>query len=663
MVKNLLIILLLIVVNLNYGQVNYDLSEEQTSKWLVGDRQRLSIADNYFMNGNYLFARPIYDTLYKKHKSNVYIGYLLGSCNVYDPRYQLTAESFIKAAEQIKSKLPDYDYYLGRAYMANDKYQEAIVQFSAYKLNPLNSDIKNEVNRQIGICINAISLKNKSAVAKITNIGAPVNSPASEYTPVFPSNENFMVFTYRGERSTGGKQIVPDKPDEKNGVYFEDVMISEKDSNNNWTQPKSITSINTTGHDATVYISHDGSKLFTYKNIGVGHGDIFMSKLDGLNWTAPEKVKGINSNFWEGSVCLSPDEKIIYFSSERQGGYGGRDIYYAQLMPDGNWGNVKNIGPEINTKFDEDAPFIHSDGKTLFFSSTGYNTIGGYDIFRSELKQGKWSTPYNVGKPVNTTQDDKFYVVSSDGERGYYSSENKAGMGLQDIYMVEPGLFGKPTALILVTGNITCDNKPVKAQINVRSKLNRKDFSGDFFSNSITGNYLVNLPSGNEYEITYKYQQTSLIKDISTATVDSFARLDINAELFSDDYLKSNQFLIDSAAFKEDNFSGLTYTYADLIAKYGNSLIDSLEYKVQIGAYRIIENFNYAKLIGLPKAERKYYADEITRFTLGSFKTLGEANQLLLRAKKNGIKDSFVIAIYKDQRYQFKELVKQGILK
>ncbi|MES2761181.1 MAG: hypothetical protein V4677_03200 [Bacteroidota bacterium] len=661
--KNILIVLSLTLSHLIYSQINIELKEEQTKNWTVNDRQKLSIADKYFNNQEYLFARPIYDSIYKKHKANIYIGYLLGSCSIFDSRYQSNSESLIKAAESIRSKLPDYDYFLGRAYLVNDKFTEAIAQFETYKNNPLDKDTKSEVEHQITICKSAISLENKASVANITNIGTPINSAGSEYTPVFPSNENFMVFTYRGERSMGGKQILPNRVDEKNGIYFEDIMIAHKNERNNWTEPIPITSINTNGHDAVVHISHDGQKLFIYRNVGVGSGDIFISKLDGANWTIPEKVKGINSNFWEGSVCLSPDEKIIYFSSERQGGFGGRDIYFAQMMPDGSWGNVKNLGPEINTKDDEDAPFIHSDGKTLFFASTGYNTMGGYDIFRSELKQGKWTMPYNVGKPVNTKQDDKFYVVSSDGERGYYSSEKKDGFGQQDIYIVEPGLFGKPTAVVLVTGIVTYDNAPVKADIFVRSKLNRKDLSSVFNSNSVNGGYLINLPSGNEYEIVYKHLNTTLTKDISTAKVDSFARIEIDAELFSDEYQKLNFAKIDSSAFKNESLSNLNLTNEQFLEKYGNTVVDSLYYLVQIGAYKMYENFNYSKLIGLPKALRKTFSDNITRFTLGSYKTLNETNEILLKAKKNGIKDAFILAVYKGERYYFKELLNQHIIK
>lgn len=659
----LILILSLLFSKLSYSQLNLELKEKYTSNWSISDKKKLENADRYFGNQEYLFARPIYDSLYRTHKSNLYIGYLLGSCDTYDSRHQVNSESLIKAAESIKSDLLDYDYFLGRAYEFNNREADAITQFEKYKLNPLNKALKEEVDHQINICKNALLFENKSALAKTTNIGPPVNSSGSEYTPVFPSNESFMVFTYRGEKSMGGKQLLPNKIDEKNGVYFEDIMISYKDDKNKWTEPKPINTLNTTGHDAVISISHDGQKLFIYKNIGVGNGDIYMSKLDGLNWSIPEKVKGINSNFWEGSMCLSPDEKIIYFSSERQGGYGGRDIYFAQLMPDGTWGNVKNLGPEINTKYNEDAPFVHSDGKTLFFASTGHNTVGGYDIFKSEMKVDKWSTPYNVGKPVNTTQDDKFYVVSSDGERGYYSSERKDGLGQQDIYMVEPGLFGKPSALVMVIGNVTYDNGPVKADIFVRSKLNRKDFSGVFNSNSITGNYLVNLPSGNEYEIVYRYLNTTITKDISTAKIDSFAKIEINAELFSDEFLKLNYAKVDSSELKPDDFASVGLTKDELFSKFGNTVIDSLYYTVQIGAYKLIENFNYSKLIGLPKAQRKTFSDNITRFTLGSFNTLNETNIILSKAKKNGIKDAFIIAVYKGERYYFTELINQHILK
>ena len=179
----------------------------------------------------------------------------------------------------------------------------------------------------------------------------------------------------------------------------------------------------------------------------------------------------------------------------------------------------------------------------------------------------------------------------------------------------------------------------------------------------MTGAYLVNLPSGNEYEIVFKHLNTTLTKDISTARIDSFAKIEIDAELFSSEYQILNAIKIDSTVLKEDNLNSIGLTYKQLIEKFGNTVVDSLNYSVQIGAYKIMENFNYSKLIGLPKAQRKTYGDNITRFTLGNFNSLNEANLILERAKKNGIKDAFIIAIYKGEKYYFTELLNRQILK
>jgi hypothetical protein len=661
--RNTLLLFFLSFSVLLNAQVSIELKEELQSGLTATELKTLDRADGYLQRQDYLEALPLYDSLYNKHKDKPYLGYLLAICDIYDPHYSASAEKLIKAASALIPKLPDYYYFMGRAYEEGDQYDLAIEQFQFYLKNPLNEDLKAEVNHQIDVCKNAKNLYSKAIVAKIANLGKPVNTKGSEYCPILPSDESFMVFTYRGERCKGGKQTMPGKKDPKNGIYFEDVFISYKANYGYWTDPLPIPAINTNGHDAAISISHDGQKLFVYRNINAGNGDIYMSRLKGTEWSPPEKVRGINSNHWEGSVCLSPDEKTIYFSSERPGGFGGRDIYYATLQDDGTWGNVKNMGPDVNTKLDEDAPFIHSDGKTMFFSSNGHNTIGGYDIFRSDLKGNKWNRPYNVGKPVNTAQDDKFYVVSSDGERGYYSSEKKEGEGQQDIYIVEPGMFGKPTALVMVTGKVTFDDKPVEAEIIVVPKHYKKDYSGTFNSNSVTGNYLVNLPSGNDYEIIYRYKETTMSKSISTALVDTFARLEINADMNSASMIEKQMAKVDSSQLLSDDLGKGGFTYEQFLSKYGKFEVDSLQFRIQIGAYRFIENFNYTLLIGLPKVLRQTYSDGITRFTIGEYKNMEAADELCRKARKKGLKDAFVIAIYKGKRYYFTDLITKKIIK
>jgi hypothetical protein len=658
MLKKIFLLLLLLTCGFTKAQINNSLKLELQKSLSEGEKKLLIEADRHYRNQEYIFSLSLYDSLSKAHPDNLYLKYLLGSCECYDSFYFAQAEENIKAAEPIKSKLPDYDFYLGKVFENNDKYADAIKQFEIYLTNDLPDTIKGIVNRQIEICKNSADQIAKGTIATITNIGPPINTPASEYAPVLPSNESFMVFAYRGTKSKGGKQTFPGKPSDK-GEYFEDVFISQKKDSSKWGEPKSISPlINTTGNDAPLYLSHDGQKLYLFRNVALGNGDIFVSYLRGTEWSNPEKMKGINSNYWEGSICFSPDEKFVYFSSERPNGLGGRDIWFAQRMPDGNYGSIKNLGASINTSFDEDAPFITADGKVMFFSSTGHNSTGGYDIFRSDLKNGKWGTPYNIGKPVNTNQDDKYYWVSADGQRGYYSSERKGGYGLQDIYLVEPSIFGKPSALVILSGIVYLDDKPVEAEIKIKSKHGRKDFSGTFSSNSATGEYLLNIPSGNEFELKYTYKNMSIVENISTVTLDSFATLRADANLYTEDFLTKTK--IDTSQIKSDMGA---LNYDAFLAKYGDLQADSITFKVQVGAYRLIENFDFTKLLHLPPVRRQVYDDGITRFTLGEFKTLKQADVMCKKAKKIAIKDAFVIALNKNKRIPFEELIKGNYFK
>jgi len=651
--------LLILSFSLGNAQINTELKSELQKLLTEPEKKILTTADKHYKDQEFIAALGLYDSLAKAYPDNLYLKYLLGTCECYNTFYFSKAEENIKAAEPIKSKLLDYDFYLGRVYENNDRYADAIKQFEAYLTNPLPDTLKGVVQHQIEICKSSVEQLNKGTVASITNIGPPVNTAASEYSPLLPGHENFMVFTYLGPKSKGGKQKLPGKPDPK-GTYFEDVFISQKKDSVGWDEPKPIDAINTNGNDAPLFISHDGQKLYLFRNVALGSGDIFVSYLKGTEWSVPEKLKGINSNYWEGSICFSPDEKTVYFSSERPGGQGGRDIWFAQLMPDGIYGNIRNLGITINTSFDEDAPFVTADGNTMFFSSTGHNSTGGYDIFRSDMKNGKWGTPYNIGKPVNSNQDDKYYWVSADGQRAYYSTERKGGLGLQDIYLVEPGMFGKPSALIVLNGVVYVDDKPVEAGIKIKSKYGRKNFSGVFTSNSATGKYLLNIPSGNEFEVEFTYKDLRLVKSISTVTLDSFASLTSDVNLYSKEYLK--KMTIDTTQMKSD-VGTLSMSYDEFLTKYGNMVADSVTFKVQVGAYKFIENFNFNKLLQLPAVRRQAYADGITRFTLGEFNTLKQADDMCKQAKKIAIKDAFVIAFYKNKRLPLDDLIKGNYFK
>lgn len=357
-----------------------------------------------------------------------------------------------------------------------------------------------------------------------------------------------------------------------------------------------------------------------------------------------------------------PDNKHIVFSSERKGGYGGKYLYTAELISDNTWGKITNMGEQINSSDDEDAPFITADGKTLFLASNGKLSTGGYDILRSDMTPEGWSKPYNIGKPVNTPNDDKFYIVTGNGKKGYYSSYMDGGKGEQDIYCIEPGLLGKPVALVQVNGNVTYDNKPVECSIVVKA-LDLKNYDPrTFYSNSANGKFLLNLPSGSNYELTFTYKNLPpQKKSVSTIAVDSFIQINVMADFYSPTYLKMIEHKKDSI----DKINALANSSVNpdvFKANYGDLIIDGLFYKIQIGAYRFYENFNYTSTLNFGKIIRKIYNDGITRFTIGNYKTFNEAQAVLKQLKNDSVKDAFIIAIYKNEYYYLKDLLKKGVI-
>jgi len=315
--------------------------------------------------------------------------------------------------------------------------------------------------------------------------------------PVISADETVLIFTSRRPGTTGG-QI-----QESTGQYHEDIYLSVKDSAGQWTTPENIgTEINTAGHDASIALSPDGQELFVYKDDN--SGDIYISTLNGNKWSAPKKVLGaINSKYWEPSASISADEKTLFFTSDRPGGYGGRDIYVCNLLPNGQWAAPKNMGPDINTEYDDDAPFIHPDSKTFYFSSEGHKSMGGFDIFVSKYDADKktWGKPENVGYPINTAGDDIFFVWSADGTRGYFSSIRADSYGDKDLYVVSRPKVS--VSLIVLKGRVFAEEteKAISATITIVDNETNK-IVGITNSNSYSGKYTVILPPGKNYGIS-----------------------------------------------------------------------------------------------------------------------------------------------------------------
>src|SRR5690606_2363090 len=287
--------------------------------------------------------------------------------------------------------------------------------------------------RRIDQCKTAKELVANPVRVFIDNLGGIVNSKYPEYGAIISADESVMMFTSRRNSTTGG-MIDPGLNE-----YYEDIYITKK-TNGRWSAPENIGSpVNTEEHDATVAVAPDAQSMIIYID-DKGDGNLYETKLVGTSWSKPKKMnKNINTKYHESSASYSSDGKTLYFVSNKpDGGLGNRDIYVTQWDENlQDWGPATNLGASINTKYNEESVLIHPDGKTLYFSSQGHKSMGGYDIFVSEKQDnGTWSEPKNLGYPINTVDDDVFFIINSSGRRGYYSSFKSDGYGEKDIYMI-----------------------------------------------------------------------------------------------------------------------------------------------------------------------------------------------------------------------------------
>ncbi|MBL4736393.1 MAG: PD40 domain-containing protein, partial [Flavobacteriales bacterium] len=525
----LTLFLILATVNASFAQDGMSKSE------MTAD------AELYFKGENYLAALPLYKALDSLDPS-IDLKFKLGICYLYKTDEIKRAMELLQTVLEDGSKQENLHFYLGRAFAMNYKFDPAIQFYNEALSKKTSKDKLEAIPRFIEYCENGKKLVASPIAVTIENIGKPVNSKYSEYVPVISADESIMIFTYRGAKSTGGRQNIYAEPDPK-GRYFEDVFQSVKLGGETWSEPERIgENINTHGHDASLALSANGQKLFIYKDTEGSSGDLYVSELEGYTWSVPVALdSNINTSAWEGGVSLSADENTLYFASEQEGGIGGRDIYKSARNDNGSWGKAVNLGSRINTPYDDESPFIHPDGKTLFFSSQGHQSMGGYDIFRSlAVSDTGWTTPENIGYPLNTTGDDRYYVVSADGERGYYASKKIGGLGQHDIYVVHLGDAARKHALVLVKGVVTANDKAAEAEIKVEYANTRLPYEGYFKSNSATGKYIVILPGENDYNLTFNVKGFAPhVENINAIELTKYTEIVRDVRMYSKDYQRS----------------------------------------------------------------------------------------------------------------------------
>jgi outer membrane protein OmpA-like peptidoglycan-associated protein/tetratricopeptide (TPR) repeat protein len=478
---------------------------------------------------------------YKKanafNPNNADLNYKLGFCLLWLPAGKFEALPYFEKAYQLNPNVStEIQYDLGRGYHLDMKWEKAIAAYKAYLpfLNQKATENKvaiEDVQKKIGECMTGLELSKNPDRVFIDNLTCNVNSKYSDYGPLISTDESVMIFTSRRDNTTGGKLT-------ESGEYYEDLYLSTcKEAGGPWSGAANMGKpINTEDHDATAGLSPDGTTLYIYRFTMKDGGDIWECHQSGDTWTKPERMnKNINSDAHESTVSLSYDGKTLYFVSDRKGGMGGKDIYMSHLDAKGKWGPAENLGAPINTMYSEEGVFIHPDGKTMYFSSQGHKTMGGYDLFKSTLVDGKWTEPVNLGYPVNGPDDDVFFVISGSEKHGYYASKKSEGCGEKDIYkitflgpekpfalnaednllasvaapiktrVVAPPMVITTAALTILKGVVTdaLTGKPLEATIELVDNQ-RNEVIASFKSNSATGKYLVSLPAGKNYGIAVK---------------------------------------------------------------------------------------------------------------------------------------------------------------
>ncbi|HCW06575.1 MAG TPA: hypothetical protein DGG95_04325, partial [Cytophagales bacterium] len=462
------------------------------------DTKKLQEAQKLFAIKSFDKALPLYIEAIQSGVKEPLAFYQTGICyqkqqNIDD---QVKGIPYFETAIKTGKGLPSsISLDLGLLYLKNEDLDKALIALSEYK-NAVKADPKalNVANQAVETCHNAIALMSLPRNFTVHPFQGTANSKFTEYNPCVSADES--VIAYTALRPNNGRTRSGDK-------FIEEIYVSYNKSGS-WTEPKLIP-IASDYNVGTAGISPDGQKMMIYIGGINDPGSLYQITKEGDDWSKPSILPGnINSpSSLETTCSITPDGKTIYFASDRVGGKGGLDIWKTELKANGTWGAPVNLGPDVNTSANEDAPFIHPDQKTLFFTSDGHNTMGGNDIFKSSFVGGKWTKPENMGYPVNTTANDNYFTLLADGKRAYFSSDRKGGQGAQDIYYIDMPENASTVPLTMIKGKILNaeTGKPIPTKMYVIDKETKKDVEFVYDPDPKTGDYLIILPPAKNYDI------------------------------------------------------------------------------------------------------------------------------------------------------------------
>ena len=412
----------------------------------------------------------------------------LGDVYKLQRSYEKAKTNYLKAVA-IPGKFDARVYYsLGLSQLNTGDYDLAKKNFILFKKNYGGKDqsFVSRADKFIKDCDFSISAIQKPEKYLPVNLGNAINSVNREYFPSLTADGNSLIFS----RTVSGN---------------EDFYIAHK-NNQQWEKAVPLSDkINTPLNEGAQSISPDGMFLFftgCNREDGMGSCDLYVSHKNGKDWDPPFNLGAVvNSSSWDSQPAVSPDGSTLYFVSNRPGGLGGYDIWKTTLNNAGEWSKPENLGPDTNTAYDEHTPFVHPDGKTLYFSSDGWPGLGNMDIFYSRLQSdGKWGTPVNIGYPINTFNEETGLMVTPDGTEGMFSSVMKDGFGDMDIFSFKMPVAAKPLPITYVKGIVRDANTKnfLEAKVQVVD-IKNKEVKFNDYTDVATGEFLAVMPLGSSY--------------------------------------------------------------------------------------------------------------------------------------------------------------------
>ena len=432
-----------------------------------------------------------------------------------------------------KSSPVDAYYYLGKAFHFDAQLDSAEIYYQMYIDESLpEMDLVAFARLGMKQCRVARREINNPRSTKVINVGEVINNEFPDYAPVVSLDGSALYYTARRPWEDNSTEIFKDP---KFNHFPEDIYCSYIDFDGSWIDPFRLEFCEGVRNEATTSVSADERRIYVYQDDSTGNGDIFYSDFKTNRFGDIEFLdyKNVNTPFWEPHAMVSTDGLNLYFSSNRPGGFGGRDLYRSVKLPDNSWSEPINLGPMVNTPYDEDSPFLAIDNKTLYFSSNGPLSMGEFDIFVSRKDEdGNWSSPINLGYPLNTTADDIYYTTTIDGLRGFLSSDRKNGYGEKDIYeILNDNIILNQVAVL--KGHFLTENDmplPEDVALDIKCKDCYDQSVRTIYPRLRDGAYFTSLEPCHEYDLRYHYKDgtetihTETIKTSCTAAYDEIIR-------------------------------------------------------------------------------------------------------------------------------------------